>query len=139
MSGVKGRSGRRMRKKLTTRYKPDWLERSDGRFAEIRAMRERLTAISSDLGGAENLTRIEQDLLRRYVFIAQVCEHAEQDAHTGTSIDISSYLGHVDRMHRIGMALGLRRRTKEALSLGEYLATKAEQKSTTREEDVTDV
>ena len=75
-----------------------------------------------DLGGLENLSAGEQQLIRRCAMISVACEQMEQKATAGEPFDATTYgtlTGHLTRALR---TLGLKRLPRDtAPSLRDYL------------------
>jgi hypothetical protein len=78
--------------------------------------------MATDLGGAENLSQGEIQLIRRAAMISVQCEQIEQRATAGEPFDATTYgtlTGHLTRALR---TLGLKRLPREATpSLRDYL------------------
>lgn len=66
-------------------YRPDLIERLDGRSKLGRVIPRRLAAIESDLGGVEGLSHTRRSLARRAVWLEAVVETFEQRASPRTA------------------------------------------------------
>ena len=108
------------------RFRPDWIEAMDGRLATVKIVRARLAALLSDLGGAESLSYQEGAIARRLVWLEALCEKVESEIAEGKDADVNRYTQQVNTLIGVAKALGLKRRAKDALSLGDYLAARAE-------------
>jgi hypothetical protein len=85
-------------------------------------LRELMSRMTSDLGGAENLTEAERQLIKRAATISLTCEQMELRAASGEPFDLTAYsvaTGHLGRTLKL---LGLKRRPRdEAPSLRQYI------------------
>lgn len=103
------------------RFSPGWLQRSDKRYLIPRSMVTASRAIEADLGG--ELSKLEASFVERYVHIEWLCGSLEEKARSGSEeFDLQAYCVSVDRLVRIGQALGLQRRRQIMPELHEYLA-----------------
>ena len=100
---------------------PSFLE-EDQRLAPARRFRILVQRMAIDLGGLENLSAGEQQLIRRCAMISVACEQMEQKATAGEPFDATTYgtlTGHLTRALR---TLGLKRLPRDtAPSLRDYL------------------
>ena len=97
--------------------------------ASVRqGLADKRAAILSDLGGEAGLSRLQLDLVDRYVELDTVASRLGGNlvaegpltAKGRTRAALSAYLAAVDRVHRLATALGLARRQK-TVSLTQYL------------------
>ena len=97
--------------------------------ASVRqGLADKRAAILSDLGGEAALSRLQLDLVDRYVELDTVASRLGGNlvaegpltAKGRTRAALSAYLAAVDRVHRLATALGLARRQK-TVSLTQYL------------------
>lgn len=106
-------SGRsRKRRTLPKSARPGWLTKMDQRSAPARAMQEALIAVGDQLGGDENITPIERMLMTRLIHSDALAQTIECNARDGKAIDIGQYMAITDRVVRVGVALGIDRRTR---------------------------
>jgi hypothetical protein len=100
---------------------PSFLE-GDPRSAPMRQFRLLTARMADDMGGVENLSAGEQQLIRRAAMISVQCELMEQAALAGAALDATVYghlTGHLTRALR---TLGLKRQPRdETPSLRQYL------------------
>jgi hypothetical protein len=103
------------------------LEHLDGRTRAAHRARELIAAMEQDLGGPTNLSTGERQLIQRAACLGAFVESCETRWLGGAVVELAEYLAAINVQRRILATLGLRRRPKEldALSLSEYLATKA--------------
>jgi len=118
-------SGLRRSRRVPSQYRREWLSRADKRAGPVKAVVERAKHVAQDLGGIEELSRIEQDLIVRYAFTSEQCEQNEADALQGKPINAFLYLSRVDRIVRLAALIGIKRRAKQLPTLQEYLRQKA--------------
>jgi hypothetical protein len=89
------------------------------RFADV------LGQIIADIGGPDGLSEGQRQLARRCATIALECEKLESRAVAGEQINLDMYGQMTDRLGRAFHRLGLRRVARDAMTLADYLATKA--------------
>lgn len=118
---------KRLRKRLPSAYRADWLARTDRRYRSVRRLLDHARVITADLGGASELSQVERDLVHRFVFIAGQVAEAEQLAVDGVAIDHDIYLRRVDAMRRLALVLGTRRRERTLPTLGDFLEQEPEE------------
>jgi hypothetical protein len=95
----------------------------DGRSALARRARDVMAAIVSDLGGVDQLSEAELQLVRRATLISVQCEKWEADAVAGQDIPIETYGAMTDRLGRAFQRLGLKRRARDVTPpLRDYLS-----------------
>jgi len=94
----------------------------DDRSAPARQFRALVHRMAEDLGGVENLSAGQQQLIRRCAMISVACEQMEQKAAAGEAFDATAYgtlTGHLTRALR---TLGLKREPREEVPrLQDYL------------------
>jgi hypothetical protein len=118
------RSHKPLAKRLLTRRR---VARMDGRSATVKLYMGLLREIEADLGGRDQLSRIEQSLIEAFCGAAVIARRA-LPLKDGGSIDVPAFATAVTAMSRIGSQLGLSRRQKEVLlpSVNQYLRERAE-------------
>jgi hypothetical protein len=120
-------TGVRRHLKAGLRAPPEPLD-LDGRSRPARRYTALVSAIATDLGGAEQLSQIEQAMVRRFAFMALQCEVIEARALSGVELapeDIERHGVMSDRLRRLGQTVGLERRSKPVDVMGDYLRRKA--------------
>ena len=93
---------------------------------------ERRAAIMADLGGEQQLSQLQRDLIERYIELDMVASwlgshlvaEGPLTAKGRTRAALSAYVTVVDRIHRVGGALGVARRPKMVPDLTAYLASR---------------
>jgi hypothetical protein len=102
-------------------YTATFLE-GDLNSATARRFKAMIWRMASDLGGAENLSTGEQQLIRRAAMISVTCEQMEQKAAAGEPFDLTTYATATGHLGRTLKLLGLKRLPREsAPSLRDYL------------------
>jgi hypothetical protein len=81
--------------------------------------------IETDLGGRQQLSRIQDELIRAFAGAATTLQYLNVQVALGetSEIDLSGYATVASTMLRIGSKLGLQRRPKDVTSLADYLAS----------------
>lgn len=97
----------------------------DGRTREARLYGGTVSDISADLGGADELTRAELELVRRAAGLSVLAAMAESNMLAGEDIDIATLVSVGNAQRRVLSTLGLERRQRAVPSLQDYLAAKA--------------
>jgi hypothetical protein len=117
---IKGNKLSRGRKTGARNKPPVMAEKlRSGPAVRLRELMERMT---SDLGGAENLTEAERQLIRRAAMISVTCEQMEHRAALGESFDLTAYATATGHLGRTLKLLGLERQPRdETPSLRDYL------------------
>jgi hypothetical protein len=81
-----------------------------------------MAEIVSDLGGPDQLSEAQRQLVRRCATIAIACEKMEGRAALGDEIDLNMYGRLTDRLGRALQRLGLKRQAKDVnVTLRDYL------------------
>jgi len=94
----------------------------DGRLALPRRFRDLCAGIASDLGGAEHLSTIQLDLIRRYAGLAVLAEKLEADVINGREVALGEMILIASTLARLSRRIGLKRVAKDVTpSLDEYL------------------
>jgi hypothetical protein len=101
----------------------------DGRTREAKLYGMTVADIASDLGGTDELSRAELELIRRAAGLSVLAALAESRLLSGDNIDISELVSVGNAQRRILATLGLQRRQKDVTpSLAEALAQVAARK-----------
>ena len=91
-----------------------------------RRLRDIRDAIASDLGGDDQLSEAQLQLIRRAATLAIHCEQMESDMARGDSADMNEYATMTNVLRRVLTTIGLKRVPKDITTLAEYVKTKAE-------------
>lgn len=102
-----------------------WLSQLDGRTGVAQVMRERYTALSNDLGGADALSYQERLLVERVLWLEYWIAQQEQGIATGQDVDMGRYTQAVNSVQGLVMKLGLQRRSKDVPNLAEFIKARA--------------
>lgn len=109
---------------IPERYSHDWLESLDGRTRIARAVRERLTALETDLGGRDNLSYQRRSLAKRAVWLEAIIEQQEAALARGEGVDQGKLTQAVNSLIGLLKTLGLERQAKDVPSLHKYISAK---------------
>ena len=110
---------------VARRFRPSFLSDLDGRYPVVRGLKYRFACYLSDLGGAANLSTMEQTIVKRIVHLEHLVEQKESSIIRGTATNLHEYLASVNSLSGLLSKLGLKRRAKQ-LSLKDYLSAKPE-------------
>jgi hypothetical protein len=106
---------------IPDKYSPDFADRLDGRTLIAKAIRERIEAIESDMGGADSLSHARRSLVRRVVWLEAIVEHSEQKLAAGEGIDLGGHTQAINALIGLYRLLGLERRQRPARTLREVM------------------
>lgn len=110
---------------IPTSYSADWLEKLDGRTQLARAVNERYTHLTNDLGGHDALSYQRRSLAKRAIWIEAVIEQQEAAMARGEEVDQGKLTQAVNSLMGVLKTLGLDRKTKDVPNLSDYLRAKA--------------
>jgi hypothetical protein len=82
----------------------------DGRSRAAGRCKELVRALEVDLGGANQLTTAQQQLIQRAALLGTTCEDFEVRFALGEPIELADYLTTVNVQRRVLATLGLERR-----------------------------
>jgi hypothetical protein len=88
-------------------------QKIDTRTLWGRRDREIYNAIMSDLGGADRLSELEHQVVRRAVGLALQCEQIETQLAEGKPVDIAATATLINVFNRTASLLGLKRRARD--------------------------
>lgn len=83
-----------------------------------------VSAIEADLGGVENLTAGQKQLIQRAAVLAAMIKSSEAQWLSGQPIDLNTLLAAIGVQRRVLVTLGLERRAKAVPSFSQWLAEK---------------
>ena len=106
---------------LTSEYRPDFVERLDGRTILANVIPRRIDSIETDMGGAEGLSYARRSLVRRAVWLEAVVETYEQNLAKDRTIDLGAYTQSINSLLGLYRLLGLERRQRPVRRLHEHL------------------
>jgi hypothetical protein len=96
----------------------------------LAVLADREAAIVNELGGPEAISQIRRDLVTRYLETSTIADYLAANILANgvlttkgrTRAAVTVYLQVIDRLHRLGVSIGLERRPKPAQSLADVLA-----------------
>lgn len=98
-----------------------WLENIDGRTTVARRYGELAAAISSDLGGSDQLSEALFQLIRSAAGLIVLRENLDAKAVNGEPIDVATYCKISNSLRRVLDTIGLRRVPRDITTLGQIL------------------
>lgn len=119
MAGKKGMRGQKGWL-VPRRYKGWYLDDLDGRSPSVRGVKYIRTCIELDLGGYDNLSRMESSLIDRIAFLIYTAEEMELAVLSEKKINVNEYLSVITTLGSLLNRIGLKRRAKQ-ISLKDYL------------------
>lgn len=120
MSGKPGQKGTKPRA-VASRFKENFLTDLDGRYPVVRGLKYQYACYLADLGGAANLSHMEQTLVKRIVHLVYLVEGKEASLIGGKPLDVNEYLSAVSCLSGLLSKVGLKRRPKQIPVLSDYL------------------
>ena len=105
------------------------LDHLDQRTAAAKAARNLVTHLTSDLGGDDQLSAGERELVKRAALCGAIVADFEARWVAGQPVELNEYLAAVNVQRRVLATLGLQRRPRDVTlpSLREYLAKPQEE------------
>jgi hypothetical protein len=103
------------------RFDADFMTELDGRLRLARTLRDRLAALTDDLGGTEALSYQEQSICKRAIHLERLIEKKESALAQGLPVDEHVYFACVNALSGLLSKIGLKRRARPAISLNEVL------------------
>jgi hypothetical protein len=92
-------------------------------------------AVLADIGGAENVSEIQRQLIAKFATLALQLEAMEAAAIEGNEIDLDLFGRCAGHLRRIAEALGLKRVPREIPTLEEHLARIARERPPIEDND----
>jgi hypothetical protein len=89
------------------------------RYESIRS------AVLADMGGEENVSEVQKQLISKFATLALQLENQEAAALAGNEIDVDLFGRCAGHLRRIAEALGFKRVPREVPNLAQYLEAKA--------------
>lgn len=119
-----GRKGMKSQKAwlVPSRYKGGYLHDLDGRSPDVRGIRYVRACLESDLGGYDNISRMESSLVDRSAFLIYLAEEMELAVLRKKPIHVTEYLAVVNSLSGLLSRLGLKRKAR-VLTLKDYLSS----------------
>lgn len=106
---------------VARRFRASFLSDLDGRYPVVRGLKYRFGCYLSDLGGAANLSTMEQTLVKRIVHLEHLVEQKESALIVGAGTNINEYLASINTLSGLLSKIGLKRRAKP-ISLKDVLS-----------------
>ena len=106
------------------KFNTGWLSELDGRTAIAQVMRERYTAFTNDLGGADRLSYAQRSLVERALWLEYWLAQQEQQLANGADFDVGKWTQAANSIQGIYSKLGLERQARDAVSLKDYIQAK---------------
>jgi hypothetical protein len=119
-----GKQGAKSEKatEVAARFDEDFMAQMDGRVRVARTLRDRLRALTGDLGGLKDLSYQEQSLCKRAVHLERLIEKKELTLAHGGTVDENCYYSAITTLSSLFSKVGLKRRPKVVGTLAEVLS-----------------
>lgn len=98
---------------LSKKVKVRCLADLDGRTAAAKKARDLVAGLISDLGGIDNVSVAERELVRRAAVLTTVCQDNEVAILTGATVDLPMHLAAINALRRLFETVGLQRRARD--------------------------
>ncbi|MDQ2069060.1 hypothetical protein [Natronospira bacteriovora] len=108
-------------RELPPRYRPDWIEKMDGRTTLARVVNERYETLANDLGGIEVLSYQKRSLCKRAIWMEAIIEQQEAALSRGEEVDQGKLTQAVNTLIGLLKTLGLERQARDVPDLQQYL------------------
>ncbi|MGP5563691.1 hypothetical protein [Vreelandella alkaliphila] len=109
---------------VPNKFAPNWLSQLDGRRGVTQELRQRYTAMTNDLGGAERLSYAQRSLVERALWLEYWLQTQEVELAEGKAFDVGRWTQAANSLQGILSKLGLERKAKDVPNLQDYLAAK---------------
>lgn len=109
-------------KQIPEKYTSGYLQSLDGRLAIAQVMRDRYTAFTDDLGGADRLSYGQRSLVERALWLEYWLAEQEKSLACGKEFDVARWTQAANSLQGILSKLGLQRQAKDLTNLADYLA-----------------
>ena len=103
------------------KYSTDWMQTLDGRTAIAQELRQRHTALCSDLGGYDVLSYQERAMIDRAIFLEYHLQQEEMKLAQGQEFDSGKWVQSCNALSGLFAKLGLNKRVKEVTTLTQYV------------------
>ncbi len=97
----------------------------DGRSVVARRFRDIASQVAADLGGADRLSEVKLQLIRRFAGAAALAEQLEAKLANGLAVDVTEHAALTSSLVRISSRIGLTRAMKKVPDLRDYIEGKA--------------
>lgn len=105
----------------------------DGRTRAARTVRDLVASIETDLGGTDEVSAMQAQLVRRAAVLGALLESQEAGWAAGDGIDAGEYLPALNAQRRVLDTLGIHRKPRQIpQGLHEYLANKDRERGTSQ-------
>lgn len=105
-----------------------WLDRNDKRGPVARRFRDLVHEVTTDLGGPDQLSENQRQIVRRIASMSVWCESEEAKLADGKEFNIDQFQRTSNSLRRLCESIGLERKQRDVTpSLAEYLELKAKE------------
>jgi hypothetical protein len=94
----------------------------DGRTKAARLIRDITAEIVTDLGGVDQLSGVQKELVKRFATMCAVASEMEARAAMGEELDVPRFTTLSNALRRIAADLGLKRVPRDITTLAEHVA-----------------
>ena len=115
------------KKAVSEKFQAGWIHSLDRRTGVAQMMVERFEALTSDLGGAGQLSYQERSLCERALWIEYWLIEEEKQLAMGGDFNVNKWAAASNTLQGIYSKLGLKRVARDVPTLNEYMARKAQQ------------
>ncbi len=106
---------------VPAKFTNGFLDNLDGRLGVARDLRGRFEALTSDLGGVENLSYAQRSLCERVLFLEFWLARSEANLANGGKFDVGRWTQACNSLQGIFAKLGLKRVAKDVPSVSEFM------------------
>ena len=120
------RSANGKTKEVPEQYRADWLEAMDGRLGTVKAIRERLSMLTDDLGGVDAMSYQRRSLAKRVVWLEAMLEQHEAALARGEEVDAGRWTQGVNSLVGLLKTLGLDRVAQDVPSVQSWIKERSQ-------------
>lgn len=98
---------------IPTKFSEGWIDSLDRRTSIAKAVNERMTMLTSDLGGMDMLSYQQRSLCKRAIWLEALIEQQEADLAKGKEVDQGRLTQAINTFMGLLKTLGLERKSKD--------------------------
>jgi hypothetical protein len=110
------------RRILPRKYRPNFLQKLDGRSTQAQILKAKYLSLCDSLGGVEALSPLQQDALASYLHVTGLIHEVEERIHQQKKINKREYEALLERQSRLFKTLGLQPVERAAPEAGDLLS-----------------
>ena len=113
-------------KRPPEKFSQGWLADLDSRTNLAQTMRARYRELTDDLGGVDHLSYQQRSLVERSLWLEYWLAQQERDLAEGREFDAGKWTQACNALHGLYSKLGLKRQTRDVVSLADFVRRKGD-------------